>query len=264
MRNVDFMIAWIVIPARNEERRIRNTIEKYSKCVNGKRIGIIVVSSSNDDTDSIVSEYSKKYNFIKLIKSREREGKGGAIIKGFIRAMKDKPDFIGFLDADGSVGCAEFLRMLRLLESNKRIDGVIASRYSIGSTIRGGIPASRFVASRAYNLLIRLLFRIDVKDTQCGAKIFRTRAISNVVSSLTILGMSFDVDLLYSLKLKGRKIVELGVAYDQSNEGTSISIARNAPQMLAAAFGFRIYKSRFGVLIPKSLTRFAYNRIKRW
>lgn len=264
MQTVDCMITWIVIPARNEAQRIVPTMKEYAKGIHGKGIGIVVVSSSTDGTDRIISMYSKKYNFIKLIKNREEEGKGGAIIKGFMYAMKKNPSFIGFLDADGSVGCNEFLRMLSILRNDKRLDGVIASRYSKGGKINGSLPISRFIASRAYNMLIRSLFKINVKDTQCGAKIFRANALSKVIGSLTILGMSFDVDLLYSLKLSGRIIKEIGVKYNQSNEGTSISIARNAPQMLIAALGFRIYKSRFRAMVPKKLMQFVYNRIKRW
>ncbi|MCL4389756.1 MAG: glycosyltransferase [Candidatus Marsarchaeota archaeon] len=258
------MIAWIVMPARNEERRIGPTLERYAGRIRGMGIGIVVVSSSSDGTDRIVSRYSRRYNFIRLVKSREREGKGGAIIKGFMYAMKDSPRFIGFLDADGSVDCDEFLRMLSILKKDKHADGVIASRYSSGSKINGRLPTSRFIASRAYNTLVRLLFKIDVKDTQCGAKIFRADALSKAIGSLTILGMSFDVDLLYSLKLDGKIIRETGVKYDQSNEGTSISIARNAPQMLIATLGFRVYKSRFAALVPKKLMLFIYSKINRW
>ncbi len=258
------MIAWIVMPARNEEHRIGHALEDYSQKLKGRSTGIVVVSSSSDGTDKIVEGYSRRYNFVKLIKSAERDGNGGAIINGFRYALRGHPKFIGFVDADDSVGSAQFLKMLSLLKKDKKISGVIASRYVKGSKINGTMPFSRLVASRLYNILVRALFRIDVKDTQCGAKIFRSAALKGVVEGLTILGMSFDIDLLYSLKLKGKKVKEFGVVYDQVNEGTSISIATNAPQMLVAAFGFRIYKSRFGKLVPQSLLLYVYNRIKRW
>lgn len=258
------MRAWIVMPTRNEAHRIGQTLKDYSSKLRNSGIRLAVVSSSTDRTDRIVSGYTSKFKFIRLLKSGRNDGKGGAIIKGFRYALKERPEFIGFVDADDSVKCSEMLKMVSLLERGERLDGVIASRYVEGSRTNGVIEPSRFLASRAYNLLIRLLFGIDVRDTQCGAKIFRRKAIESVLPRLSMLGMSFDVNLLYELKLDGYKVKEHGVVYDQANEGTNVNVVRNAPEMLVTALGFRIYKSRLARFLPRSLLLSVYRRVGKW
>ena len=186
-------------------------------------------------------------------------------MKGFRYAMtRSRDSVIGFVDADDAVLAKEFGKLIERLVSSRRIDGVIASRYSNGGSIEGRIGLGRKVASRAYNLLVRLLFRIGFSDTQCGGKVFRAEALSEVVGLVDIKGMSFDINLLYELKIKGYKIIEEGVRYRQRNEGTNIRIFRNSPQMLVAALGFRVYKSRFIKVFPKRVVRQVYRRIDMW
>ncbi|MEM3841226.1 MAG: glycosyltransferase [Candidatus Micrarchaeaceae archaeon] len=259
------MKVFIIIPARNEERRIAKTLDDYGKFA--KKFGnikIIVVSESTDGTNKTVMEAASKYGNIKLIEAREGAGKGGAIMKGFRHALGAGGEFIGFADADDAVTSRQFLKLVKTLETNTELDGVIASRYVKGGRIIGKIGLARKIASRAYNILVRLLFRVGFKDTQCGAKVFRSSAIRAVMHLIDITGMSFDINLLYEMKLKGFNINEVGIDYVQRNEGTRVHIIRNSPQMLLAALGFRTYKSRFAKLLPRPLVMYVYNRIDKW
>ena len=260
------MEVYVIIPARNEAGRIARTLADYSKLKSDLgRVRIVVVSESNDGTDDIVRNFGELNGNITLLKAEIGSGKGGAIMRGFRYAMaRSGKCVVGFADADDAVTSKEFGRLLKRLAASNEIAGVIASRYSNGGSIEGRIGLRRKVASRAYNVLVRLLFRVGFKDTQCGAKVFRSEALGKVIRLVDINGMSFDINLLYELKIKGYRVVEEGVRYKQLNDGTSIRILRNSPQMLVAALGFRAYKSRFVKLFPRRVVLHVYRRIDRW
>ena len=50
---------------------------------------------------------------------------------------------------------------------------------------------------------------MNLRDTQCGAKVMRREAVEKVHSSLRIADMAFDINLLYSLKRAGYRIREV-------------------------------------------------------
>ena len=74
------MLLSIVIPAYNKEKRIKGTLESLVDRFDGS-CEIIIVSESSDKTDDIVTEFSKKQGFVKLLASGRRLGKGGAFKK---------------------------------------------------------------------------------------------------------------------------------------------------------------------------------------
>ena len=107
-----------------------------------------------------------KYSQIKLLDFEEKLGKGGAIIEGFRAADGSK---VGFVDADESVEPSDVERMYKALSN---VDGVIASRKLKDSRILLKQGLRRRITSKIFNILVRMIFGLDVNDTQCGAKVF--------------------------------------------------------------------------------------------
>ncbi len=262
------MKVFIIIPAYNEEKRILETLKNYQTLFRSKGIEpyLVIVSESTDKTNRIIRSVAKGNKRILQIYTKKRLGKGGAIIKGFSMAVRksSKSDIIGFVDSDNAVHVSEITKMLNYLQKHKGFDGIIASRYINGSSIYGHLPLSRLIASRGYNMLIRLLFGLDYSDTQCGAKLFRYNAVKSILSSLSIVDMSFDINLLYSLKIYGFRIKEFPIKYNQVNEGSRLILHKQVPQMLIATLGFRLSRSRFGKLFPDSVKGYIYDKVKRW
>lgn len=256
----------LVIPAYNEQNRIRDTVNFYVDVFRKAHIllKLIVVSESTDNTNKIIKGLKKEN--ISLISSKSRLGKGGAIVQGFKSAvsLSVEGDIIGFVDADNAVYASEVIRMLNYMKSHPRFSGAIASRYLKGSALFGNVPLSRKLASRAYNILVRILFGLSYKDTQCGAKIFKRDAIVKILPTLSIVDMSFDINLLYSARLMGFRVKEFPISYRQNNEGTKLVMRRQIPQMLVATVGFRISRSRLGKYIPSKAKGFVYDKVKRW
>lgn len=198
----------LVIPAYNEENRIETVVLNYAKYFSNSEI--IVVCDGVDRTYNIVNNLSAKYPKIKCLNFKDRLGKGGAIRYGFKVAQGE---IIGFVDADESVQPQDVERMLEVL---LHADGVIASRKLKESRILIKQPFKRRFASKMFNLLVSIIFQLDFKDTQCGAKVFRGKAIKVVLPELKTRGFEFDVELLWRMKRHGFKVMEFPITWKHS------------------------------------------------
>jgi hypothetical protein len=118
-------------------------------------------------------------------------------------------------------------------------DGVIASRRLKDSKILVKQPLIRRVPSRLFNILVRVIFGMDFKDTQCGAKFFNKKTIKDVLTDLKTKDFEFDVELLWKLKKKGYNIVEYPITWKHS-EGSSFRLSK-APKMLISLFKVRFW-----------------------
>ena len=222
----------LIVPAYNEEDRIEAVLLKYANSFPSAEI--IVVCDGTDNTKDIVGEDFKKYLNIKLLSFEKKLGKGGGIIEGFKVAKGER---VGFVDADESVEPDDVKKMFDLLSD---YEGVIASRKLRESIILVRPPLKRRIASKTFNILMRVIFGLDFKDTQCGAKVFRKEAVKDVLSELTTKGFEFDVELLWRLKNKGYEVTEFPITWKHS-EGSSFSLS-NAPKMFFSLLGVRLWK----------------------
>lgn len=158
-------------------------------------------------------------------------GKGGAIIEGFKVA---NGDLIGFVDADESVAPADIRRMIDVLQN---ADGVIASRRLKESRILVKQPLKRRIASKVFNILVRGLFGLTFKDTQCGAKFFKRDAIHDIINDLETSGFEIDVEILWSLRNKGYNVLEYPITWKHS-EGSQLKLS-NSWDMLTSLLKIR-------------------------
>jgi glycosyltransferase involved in cell wall biosynthesis len=205
----------IVIPAYNEEKRIgpvlRDYYEFFRKTI--PNFEIIAVIEGNDGTLNLVKEFAKKNKKIKFIYSRERLGKGRAVLKGFKEA---DGDIIGFTDADGSVNADSFYKLIKELEN---YDYVIGSRKLPDSKIIKNRPLIQRFGSFGFNLLSRIILGLSFKDTQCGAKVFKNIPAKYLIEKVKSTDWAFDAELLYLLKKARFKIREVPVDWDYKRGG---------------------------------------------
>src|SRR3989338_8022676 len=197
----------IIIPAYNEERRIGLTLDDYITFFSRfpqKNVEIIIVlNGCTDNTLNIVQSFAKRSPIIRYLNIPQAIGKGGAIIEGF---KTSKGDLVGFADADGATRAEHFAR---LITSLGKADGIIASRWIPCAVMKPPQPLSRRIASRCFNVLVRILFGLPFHDTQCGCKLFKRTAILQILPSLQTTRWAFDVDLLYHLKRRGFHVKEV-------------------------------------------------------
>ncbi len=241
----------IVIPAHNEEHRIGPTLETYAlffkeivrrKEIRGFEI-LVVLNACRDHTFDVVKGYAKKYREIRWL-SFLQGGKGFAIMEGFKDA---RGDLVGFIDADMSTQPDAYYDLVTHICT---YDGAIASRWLKDSIITVKQPLSRIVTSRIFNFLVRGLLLMPYRDTQCGCKIFRKRALDAVVPTLEITRWAFDIDLLYKFRKKGFSILEHPTLWDDKGE-SKLQTVKVSFQMFSALLRLRLLYSplRFMILL---------------
>lgn len=205
----------VVIPAYNEEYRIRNTLILMNHFFQLKHISaeIIVVSDgSTDSTVSVVQSLSHDISHLVLLENEKNRGKGHAVSCG---VMKSSGKYILLADADGSTPIEEYENLRGTLSSR---DIAIGSRYAKGSKVRRAQSRSRVLLGRIGNSIIRFALIDDISDTQCGFKLFSHKAAKEIFSRQKIFRFAFDAEALVIAESLGYSISEVPVSWYNSPE----------------------------------------------
>ena len=242
----------IIIPAYNEEKRIKKTLDTYrrffeeekkKKTIRNFEI-VVVINNTQDRTEEIVKKFSKKYPEIRYLNFKQG-GKGFAIIEGFKDALKRNKDLIGFVDADMATLPESFYDLIKNIGD---YDGIIASRYMKGAIVNPKPSIQRIIVSRIFNILIRTLFLMNYKDTQCGAKLFKRNVIKETINRFSITKWAFDVDLLHQMKKKNFKIKEYPTIWSDKKY-SKINFVKAGPKMAFASIRLRILDSKLNKIV---------------
>lgn len=259
------MFVSMIIPAYNEQDRIGRTLEAYGdffKRRKGKNFDfeiIVVANACKDNTAGVVREKAKKYKEIKLL-DFEQGGKGFAVKQGFKEALKSKAGLIGFVDADLATPPEAYFDLIKNIGS---YEGIIASRYIKGSVLKPKQSFSRIFIGRVFNLIVRSLFLMPYQDTQCGAKLFKRKAIEQALDKLNISQWAIDIDLLYNLRKIGFRVKEYPSTW-QDIGGSKLDIKKASAQMFFAVIQLRLLNSMFkkSIKVLKPIIKPVYNLIR--
>jgi len=120
----------------------------------------------------------------------------------------------------------------KLIPYTQQYDCVIASRWLPKSHVQCKEPLIVRFASRCLNIIVRTLFGIKIKDSQCGAKVFKTKLVQKVVPKCVVTDMTFDVELLWRIKKAGGTIKEVPIVWSHQKEHGKTRVIRNSYLML--------------------------------
>ncbi len=237
----------IVIPAHNEEHRLPPMLEAYASFFSEKYADdaelIVVPNFCDDRTAEVAHAFVERFPMVRVLDDPGSVGKGGAVLLGAQAAVGD---WVGFVDADGATPPESFDDLVE----NIGLDGcIVASRWMAGSTMIPRQPLSRRVASRCFNLMVRMLFGLRLVDTQCGAKLFRREVLRPVMQSMGVTCWAFDVDMLFQTKRLGMSIREIPTVWSDV-EGSKIRVVHSSVRMFVALVRLRMFYSPFRCLIP--------------
>jgi glycosyltransferase involved in cell wall biosynthesis len=248
----------IIIPARNEEKRIGETLLTYSSYFEKLRIDgkldynmLVVINNTQDKTEEVVKSAglkNKRINFLTF----SRGGKGFAILEGFKHSLKSEDfSFIGFVDSDMATRPEDFYDLVKNIG---KFDIVIASRWMDGSIIK--IPQSplRKITSWGFNFLVRGILLLPYSDTQCGAKLFNRKAIKEIISQSISTEWAFDIDILYKLRSKNFKIKEIPTVWEDK-KGSVLNLFKTPLKMFSSIIRLRFVHSPFRFIVD------AYDRL---
>jgi dolichyl-phosphate beta-glucosyltransferase len=228
----------VIIPCYNEEKNIyRNAIKIFNYLKKRfKDFEIIIVNDGSDD--GTIEELKRLENSIpiRIINNKENQGKGRAVRDGI---LKGNCDFIMFVDADLPVRVEEIERFLA--EIKRGYDIVIASRFLPGAKLI--IPAKwyRKMAEKIFMILrMTILNTFEIKDTQCGFKMFKGEVAKKIFSKSKINGFAFEAEIIFLAKKFGYKIKEIPVPLQNPQE-SHVRIFKDPFQMFFDLIKIRVY-----------------------
>jgi len=252
----------LLIPAYNEERRIEPVLRDYAQFFgthySGKFQLVVVLNGCTDNTLGVVQRVSADFPAVRPLEFKEPIGKGGALIEGLKLALH--ADLIGYVDADGATPPHAFLDLVKKIGA---ADCVIGSRWLPGAVIHQSQTGNRQFASRVFHLIVQLLFWMNIRDTQCGAKVMKREVVEKIHPTLCIADMAFDINLLYSIKHAGFHIQEVPTEWTDK-AGSKVALGRSSFTMfLSVVRVWLIYSPFYKLLRPlRPLEGWVYKKLR--
>ncbi len=251
-----------LIPAYNEEARIEPVLRAYAHFFAQNYSGpfqlVVVLNGCKDNTLGVVQRVARDFPSISWLDFPAPIGKGGALIEGL--KLAGKADLIGYVDADGATPPRAYLELVKKIGA---ADCVIGSRWLPGAVIHQSQTGNRQFASRVFHFIVQSLFWMNIRDTQCGAKVMKRAVAEKVHPALCIADMAFDINLLYSIQRAGFKILEVPTEWTDQ-VGSKVTLARSSLTMLLSVIRVRlIYSPFYKLLRPlRPLEAWVYKKLR--
>jgi glycosyltransferase involved in cell wall biosynthesis len=208
----------IVIPYYNPGDRLRPTLDHLLRVLTGVDLTFEVIAVSDGSTDGsplTIDDFPE--HLVTRICLESNAGKGYALRAGFGRAHGR---YIGFIDADGDISPDFIGDFLSIIEA-RGADLVIGSKRLPGSSAEN--TGVRRFYSWGHQQFVRLLFRLDVSDTQVGIKLADRQLMAEVLPLLQERRFSLDLELLVLARRLGyTNVVEAPVRIEERS-GSTIS-----------------------------------------
>ena len=205
----------VVMPAYNEGNNIQNNLLATSDILSSflRHYEIIAVNDGSiDNTAEEISAAAAKDSHVLSDGYQANQGKGHAITHG-IAAAHGK--YIAFLAADLELS-PKLLKNFMKLMKKENADIVIGSKQHPDSKL--DYPLIRRIMSRGYYIMLKLMFNLNIHDTQTGIKLFKSEVIKPIAQTITTNGYAFDIEILLSASKKGYKIIEAPIELNYSRD----------------------------------------------
>ena len=187
----------IIIPYFNELKRFPlDLFIKHAREMSNITF-VLVDDGSTDGLTPIIMGLLKihRLNNVIIIVQEQNLGKATCLHTGFTHSISMHCSEIGFFDADFSTSIEELVKLFDIMNFTDS-DAVIGSRQS---TNDNSIESEwhRFLAGKIFAAFVRLYFRINLLDTQCGAKVFKVnKLLLNSLQQPIINPWLYDLQLI--------------------------------------------------------------------
>ena len=209
----------IIIPVYRQERTIQRNLRLIEAELSQLTTPyeVIVVIDGDEDGSKEEAKRVRSKN-VSVVGYATNHGKGYAVRYGM---AKSHGSIIGFLDAGGDIR-AEGLSMMLEHFRWYNADIIVGSKRHPVSKVR--YPLYRRMLSWGYQMLTRLLFGLNVRDTQVGLKLYRRVVLEDVLPRLLVKRFAFDIEILaVAWRLGYKRIYEAPVELEFSAASTITS-----------------------------------------
>ena len=220
----------LIFPAYNEAQKIGRAVSRATEALTALTDSfeiIIAEDGSTDKTKEIATRLSKEYNSVKYIHYDERLGRGEALRRAFTLS---KGSIIIYMDVDLSTEVGFIEPLIDAIRNGW--DLATGSRMLPESvTTRSYI---RELTSRAYNMLIQILFNTSVKDHQCGFKAFKRASLYKILNKVEDSNWFWDTEVIVLMARNRFKIKEIPIVWTEGSR-SKVKIFSDSIQMGAKA-----------------------------
>lgn len=200
----------VIVPAYLESKSISRNLQNLETELRqlDRPYEIVVVcdgcAATLAEAEKLASENLKVHHY------EHNMGKGYALRYG---ATRVSGELITFIDADMSIDPHEIDTFIKLMDIYQA-DVVIGSKRHPQSKVH--YPLFRRFQSWVYQMLVAILFQINVRDTQTGLKLFKRDVLRQVLPRVVVKAYAFDLELLVvAHKLGYQKVVEAPIEIRQ-------------------------------------------------
>lgn len=196
--------------SRDIVTNLKEAIISLEKVTTDFEIILVNDGSTNDCLEEAREFKSKK---VKIVGYSKNKGKGFAIKYGFSFVSGD---YVAFVDSGRDLNPFQLKDFLEIIEKGET-DIVIGSKRHLDSQVH--YPLIRRFMSRTYQVINKILFDLEVKDTQVGIKLFKREVLEKVMPKIAIKRFAFDLELLVLANRYGFKIVEAPIVMRYKFQG---------------------------------------------
>ena len=229
----------LIIACFNEEPHLNQSVNEIEQVLSKTKYSyelIFVDDKSTDNTKNLIEKMSKGKKNYKFLFHEVNQGRGKTVSDG-IKLSKSK--YVGFIDIDLETPAIYLFKLL--LELNNGFDVVTANRiYTLNMK-----SFHRFILSRGYNFLQKILLKNNLEDTETGCKLFNRKKIIPILNKVKDKEWFWDTEIMALCKLNGLKIKEVPTVFIRKEDKKStVKIFRDTLKYFykLIEFTFRIRK----------------------
>jgi len=204
----------IVIPAYDEEKRLPGTLERITGYLQSGEWTfsevIVVDDGSCDGTVRVAEEFRADAPAVRILRNPGNRGKGYSVRHGMMEA---KGEWTLFSDADLSSPIEELEKLWKAAQES-RAQVAFGSRALDRSLIGVHQPLLRESAGKLFNVAVRVFTGMPFLDTQCGFKLFETKAAREIFRRQQLERFGFDVEVLFIARKLGYSSIEVPVRWN--------------------------------------------------
>lgn len=200
----------LVLPAYNEEENIRIVVEQALSVLPTyvDTFEVIPVNDgSSDATGAILDDLAREDDRVRPVSYRVNKGYGGAVASGFDAT---RYDYVMFMDADRQFDIND-IEML----------APFVGRFDIvaGFRMERSDPLHRRINAEIFNVAVRILFGVHLRDLDCAFKILRGDQLRSL--DLISEGALINCEMQAKLRRQGATLVQVGVHHYPRVAGSS-------------------------------------------
>ena len=234
----DKIMLSVVAPVYNEKDVIEGVVRYWFEVLKNNGVLHEVIlgdGGSTDGTLEVLQRLLAEFPDLRIAHAPQPSGYGNAL---FSAIYASSGGYVVMLDSDGQFNLADYVALLDRLRRDK-LDAVTGFR------IRKQDSFIRVFADRVLNMIVRVLFGLNQKDTNCALKVFK----GDVIRKMHIEARAWPTptEIMIRLNVMGCKVGEVAIEHHERESGqTKLRVFKTGMEMLLfllyMRFKLRLYR----------------------